>query len=397
MIVCLHSGREVSIQPFMYNFVHLLLTFWIILLMKVFATLQNKNILHQQLRVDRKAVGSPVNVNNMNNQNFMNYPLQQAHSQLRRTASAHPTCGLKVNDKLALSSNQQNLFAQISVAGSGMQPLSIMDQQPAANLEFHRKLDRSMSEPGDRNQAKTQTNSSRYKTEMCRPFEENGTCKYGDKCQFAHGAHELRNLSRHPKYKTELCRTFHTIGFCPYGPRCHFIHNPDEMRTPPPSPVAIQPPQRANRPQSLSTMNTFSLGSVADSPTSSLSTSPVSSSPTLFEEDPFSMFTPPSFTANRAFTFPQADSLAMKKVKIAPTAQMPYGNLSAFDNLPRQSARPPQQHQGLGDDVFFDLLSDAPSSPTQSLSDRDSPIDSPLDISRGLRLPIFSQLSINDD
>nr|1RGO_A Chain A, Butyrate response factor 2 [Homo sapiens] len=70
--------------------------------------------------------------------------------------------------------------------------------------------------------------STRYKTELCRPFEESGTCKYGEKCQFAHGFHELRSLTRHPKYKTELCRTFHTIGFCPYGPRCHFIHNADE-------------------------------------------------------------------------------------------------------------------------------------------------------------------------
>nr|XP_032818749.1 mRNA decay activator protein ZFP36L2-A-like [Petromyzon marinus] len=73
--------------------------------------------------------------------------------------------------------------------------------------------------------------SSRYKTELCRPFEESGACKYGDKCQFAHGAYELRTLVRHPKYKTELCRTFHTIGFCPYGPRCHFIHNAEEKRS----------------------------------------------------------------------------------------------------------------------------------------------------------------------
>ncbi|XP_012284890.1 protein TIS11 isoform X2 [Orussus abietinus] len=86
-------------------------------------------------------------------------------------------------------------------------------------IEQHRKLDRSVSEP-----------TSRYKTELCRPFEENGACKYGDKCQFAHGYMELRNLARHPKYKTELCRTFHTIGFCPYGPRCHFIHNFEEAR-----------------------------------------------------------------------------------------------------------------------------------------------------------------------
>ncbi|XP_056622188.1 mRNA decay activator protein ZFP36L2 [Triplophysa dalaica] len=71
--------------------------------------------------------------------------------------------------------------------------------------------------------------STRYKTELCRTYEESGTCKYGAKCQFAHGMDELRGLSRHPKYKTEPCRTFHTIGFCPYGARCHFIHNADEL------------------------------------------------------------------------------------------------------------------------------------------------------------------------
>jgi len=73
-------------------------------------------------------------------------------------------------------------------------------------------------------------NPARYKTELCRQFEEHGSCRYGDKCQFAHGSAELRRLVRHPKYKTEMCRTFHTTGFCPYGLRCHFIHNDDERR-----------------------------------------------------------------------------------------------------------------------------------------------------------------------
>ena len=73
-------------------------------------------------------------------------------------------------------------------------------------------------------------NPGRYKTELCRQFEEHGSCRYGDKCQFAHGAAELRRLARHPKYKTEMCRTFHTTGFCPYGLRCHFIHNDDDER-----------------------------------------------------------------------------------------------------------------------------------------------------------------------
>ena len=90
------------------------------------------------------------------------------------------------------------------------------------------------SDGQNRKHQRTPTNSSRYKTELCRPYEENGTCKYGDKCQFAHGVHELRSLNRHPKYKTELCRTFHTIGFCPYGPRCHFVHKADEIEKPPP-------------------------------------------------------------------------------------------------------------------------------------------------------------------
>ncbi|XP_054650496.1 mRNA decay activator protein ZFP36 isoform X2 [Dunckerocampus dactyliophorus] len=72
--------------------------------------------------------------------------------------------------------------------------------------------------------------SSRYKTELCRSFTESGMCKYGGKCQFAHGPDELRDLSRHPKYKTEPCRTFHTIGFCPYGIRCHFVHNNEEEK-----------------------------------------------------------------------------------------------------------------------------------------------------------------------
>lgn len=74
------------------------------------------------------------------------------------------------------------------------------------------------------------SSSSRYKTELCRSFTESGFCKYGGKCQFAHGAEELRDLNRHPKYKTEPCRTFHTIGFCPYGVRCHFVHNGEEEK-----------------------------------------------------------------------------------------------------------------------------------------------------------------------
>ncbi len=35
--------------------------------------------------------------------------------------------------------------------------------------------------------------------ELCRSWEEKGTCRYGPKCQFAHGEDEVRKVSRHPK------------------------------------------------------------------------------------------------------------------------------------------------------------------------------------------------------
>ena len=78
--------------------------------------------------------------------------------------------------------------------------------------------------------------SRRYKTELCRAYEERGQCRYGERCQFAHGIVELRSMQRHPKYKTELCRTYHTSGYCPYGARCHFVHNGPTPPAPPPTP-----------------------------------------------------------------------------------------------------------------------------------------------------------------
>eukprot|EP00002_Diphylleia_rotans_P001237 TRINITY_DN10695_c0_g1_i1.p1 TRINITY_DN10695_c0_g1~~TRINITY_DN10695_c0_g1_i1.p1 ORF type:complete len:161 (-),score=32.18 TRINITY_DN10695_c0_g1_i1:655-1137(-) len=53
--------------------------------------------------------------------------------------------------------------------------------------------------------ASSQNHMNRYKTEMCRTFEDTGSCSYGAKCQYAHGKEELRSVQRHPKYKTEIC------------------------------------------------------------------------------------------------------------------------------------------------------------------------------------------------
>lgn len=34
--------------------------------------------------------------------------------------------------------------------------------------------------------------SGHWRTRLCEGFMQNGTCRYGDKCTFAHGAHQLR-------------------------------------------------------------------------------------------------------------------------------------------------------------------------------------------------------------
>ncbi len=56
-----------------------------------------------------------------------------------------------------------------------------------------------------------------YKTELCRSWEEKGSCRYGLKCQFAHGEEEIRKVARHPKYKTEICRVSF-FNFYPFAP-----------------------------------------------------------------------------------------------------------------------------------------------------------------------------------
>ncbi|KAI0786079.1 hypothetical protein C8Q75DRAFT_722116 [Abortiporus biennis] len=93
-----------------------------------------------------------------------------------------------------------------------------------------------------------------YKTELCRSWEEKGSCRYGTKCQFAHGEDELRKVQRHPKYKTEICRTFWVSGSCPYGKRCCFIHTElPASGAPPGADGAPPPPNPDGRARSAST------------------------------------------------------------------------------------------------------------------------------------------------
>jgi hypothetical protein len=65
---------------------------------------------------------------------------------------------------------------------------------------------------------------TKYKTELCKNFDETGICEFGSRCIFAHGEQELRQVPQNPKYKTAVCRNWKNEGLCQYGKRCAFIH-----------------------------------------------------------------------------------------------------------------------------------------------------------------------------
>uniref|UniRef100_A0A8C0XN15 mRNA decay activator protein ZFP36 n=1 Tax=Castor canadensis TaxID=51338 RepID=A0A8C0XN15_CASCN len=203
------------------------------------------------------------------------------------------------------------------------------------------------------------------------PFEESGTCKYGEKCQF---------------YKTELCRTFHTIGFCPYGPRCHFIHNADERR--PRHPGAR--PGTCPRPKLHHSLSFSGFPSGHHQPPGGLESPLLLDSPTSRTPPPCAACSAAS-CANNAFAFgPELSSLITAPL---PAGAAPPSPPFSFQ-LPRRLSESP---------VF-----DAPPQPPDSLSDRDSYLSGSLSsgslsgsespsLDPGRRLPIFSRLSISDD
>ena len=65
----------------------------------------------------------------------------------------------------------------------------------------------------------------KYKTELCKKFQNTGHCPYGFKCRFAHGKDELIMKTQGANYKKKQCKTFHEKGYCPYGSRCSFRHD----------------------------------------------------------------------------------------------------------------------------------------------------------------------------
>nr|XP_017249306.1 PREDICTED: uncharacterized protein LOC108220134 [Daucus carota subsp. sativus] len=84
---------------------------------------------------------------------------------------------------------------------------------------------RSSSSTSDSGGSSSSGGKSFYKTEICRSWEDFGTCRYGAKCQFAHGKEELRptRFFNKSKSETQICRAY-SSGTCSYGSQCRFSH-----------------------------------------------------------------------------------------------------------------------------------------------------------------------------
>lgn len=105
-----------------------------------------------------------------------------------------------------------------------------MDSGPSSRPNSRNRSFKQLEHADDSSEGSFST-SDLYKTELCRSFADSKICRYGSKCQFAHGVHELRPITRHRKYKTERCKNYEKDGICPYGPRCRFIHSEQSMES----------------------------------------------------------------------------------------------------------------------------------------------------------------------
>jgi hypothetical protein len=96
---------------------------------------------------------------------------------------------------------------------------------------------------------KVKSNPS-YKTSLCKNYMMGMYCQFADKCQYAHGRHELRDkpaavppsqlpeevkkrlvekAKALPGYKTKMCNNFENEGHCQYDDMCHYAHGEEEL------------------------------------------------------------------------------------------------------------------------------------------------------------------------
>ena len=93
----------------------------------------------------------------------------------------------------------------------------------------------------NQNSSANKQKNLKYKTRLCKHFDTPQGCSYGQKCQFAHGANELRlkeaelnpiikNQNNILNYKIVKCNNWERDGTCKYGALCTFAHGNNEIR-----------------------------------------------------------------------------------------------------------------------------------------------------------------------
>lgn len=242
--------------------------------------------------------------------------------------------------------------------------------------------------------------SNRYKTELCRSFQENDSCKYGNKCQFAHGESELRGLYRHPKYKTEACRTFFNFGYCPYGSRCHFVHE-EKLSS---SQTLDQKSQASSQQARVLRQSVSFAGFLASRSISP----PIPYESTGFSRAP-SVSPPPADASSPAlndasrdmFPFPQLrgeSDVQSRSLLIEPQKRCVWGQETNFEPLAGKSAGMEKRSSAFGFSMqrfaSDDSLSDRDSySSTGSSSGSESPT---FDSASSKRLTVFARMSVSE-
>lgn len=119
-------------------------------------------------------------------------------------------------------------------------------EQDAPNMPHSRSQDNQKGPSPAQRQAKQ---DPFYKTRLCRNFME-GSCRYGNVCNFAHGEDDLRaeatllvmsSAAANPAsdrasaegadlFKTRMCKNFEQTGYCKFNNKCHFAHGMAELR-----------------------------------------------------------------------------------------------------------------------------------------------------------------------
>ncbi|WOH14108.1 hypothetical protein DCAR_0933624 [Daucus carota subsp. sativus] len=186
----------------------------------------------------------------------------------------------------------------------------------------HRSL--SMSDSGG---SSSSAGKGFYKMEMCRTWEDFGSCRYGAKCQFAHGKEELRPIrfSNKSKLEAQICKSY-TSGSCSYGSKCRFIHqqnNSPESAKDSPFTVISSTPQTVSQSDSSA--------SATDSPVSVISSKTRTVSPIKLE-NAMNTSESSSFTFAKTDWSPLDDGIDVVLPCSSSTDKAPRGEIDAYIN-----------------------------------------------------------------